>query len=563
MIEFLLTQIRDVPGMTRSVIPLLNKVGVRAITVGVNGGSSPPAVSSAFIWKDVQSGFDILAMWHPGGYGGIDLSDCVIVKGLPDALAFAFRGDNQGPPGVDEVLSNYEQLRKEFPKANIFASTYDRFVTQLQKVKSNLPIVTDEIGDTWIYGIQSDPLKVAQFRSILRLRANCIREGECDQSDLNFKNFNRLLIKASEHTWGLDVKTFLHDTDNWSNSDFEKVRSGNNYQIMQYSWLEQRAYITNSIKALGDHPLAKSINQALSRLTPQLPNPLDQGYSKVTNFSSIFECGSIEFGFDSSTGAIKHFVDLKKVQTWASTKNLLGLFQYQTFTEEDYSTFINLYGYCDPCPSWFYNDFGKPNVTSADPEHKIFLPKLNSMWYKKQREGGCSILVELIMEEEAWIKYGSPTNVWVQYNIQPHSKRTVDIQLMIFNKTSTRLPESLWFTFNPLTQDKKWDWQLTKMGYQVSPLEIVLNGSRHIHGIEHIKYTNSIDSFTVTPHDVALVVPGEINPFPVPLNISPDINSYGMSFNIYNNIWGTNYIMWYPYINQDSNSLYRFRISIG
>jgi hypothetical protein len=83
---------RDVPGMTRSVIPVLNSVGVQAITVGVNGGSSPPAVPSAFVWQDAASGTDILAMWHPGGYGGIDIPDCVLVEGLDHALAFAFRG---------------------------------------------------------------------------------------------------------------------------------------------------------------------------------------------------------------------------------------------------------------------------------------------------------------------------------------------------------------------------------------------------------------------------------------------------------------------------------------
>lgn len=44
----------------------MNSVGVRALTVGVNGGSSPPAVPSVFVWKDEQSNSDILAMWHPG-----------------------------------------------------------------------------------------------------------------------------------------------------------------------------------------------------------------------------------------------------------------------------------------------------------------------------------------------------------------------------------------------------------------------------------------------------------------------------------------------------------------
>jgi hypothetical protein len=34
---------RDVPGLTRAVVPILASLGVQGITVGVNDGSSSPA----------------------------------------------------------------------------------------------------------------------------------------------------------------------------------------------------------------------------------------------------------------------------------------------------------------------------------------------------------------------------------------------------------------------------------------------------------------------------------------------------------------------------------------
>jgi hypothetical protein len=108
-------------------------------------------------------------------------------------------------------LDDFAQVRGEFPNAKVFASTYDNFVKQLATVKSQLPVITEEIGDTWIHGVQSDPLRVAQFRMILRLRRECLKSGQCDPKDPRIQNFNRLLIKVTEHTWGLDVKTFLHD----------------------------------------------------------------------------------------------------------------------------------------------------------------------------------------------------------------------------------------------------------------------------------------------------------------------------------------------------------------
>lgn len=41
---------RDVPGMTRGMIPILAQNGVKAVSVGVNGASAPPGVPSIFIW---------------------------------------------------------------------------------------------------------------------------------------------------------------------------------------------------------------------------------------------------------------------------------------------------------------------------------------------------------------------------------------------------------------------------------------------------------------------------------------------------------------------------------
>jgi hypothetical protein len=36
-----------------------------------------------------------------------------------------------------------------------------------------------EIGDTWVFGVQSDPLKAANFRAASRARAACIDDPTC------------------------------------------------------------------------------------------------------------------------------------------------------------------------------------------------------------------------------------------------------------------------------------------------------------------------------------------------------------------------------------------------
>jgi hypothetical protein len=82
---------RDVPGTTRSAIPLLKAAGVNTISVGVNGASTPPTVPRAFVWHDTPSGESMLAMWHPYGYGGITYEDAVVVPGLSHALVMDWR----------------------------------------------------------------------------------------------------------------------------------------------------------------------------------------------------------------------------------------------------------------------------------------------------------------------------------------------------------------------------------------------------------------------------------------------------------------------------------------
>ena len=78
---------RDVQGLTRAALPLLNKLGVNAISVGENNCPRPLAFfpgdeteqwpTKIFNWKDEASGASAITIMHPHGYGGITQNDCV------------------------------------------------------------------------------------------------------------------------------------------------------------------------------------------------------------------------------------------------------------------------------------------------------------------------------------------------------------------------------------------------------------------------------------------------------------------------------------------------------
>ena len=63
-------------------------------------------------------------------------------------------GDNSGPAGTEGAL---EELRKQYPGANVHSSTFSAFFDEANKPenKDQLPVVTAEMGDAWIYGVPS------------------------------------------------------------------------------------------------------------------------------------------------------------------------------------------------------------------------------------------------------------------------------------------------------------------------------------------------------------------------------------------------------------------------
>ena len=90
------------------------------------------------------------------------------------------------------------------------------------------------------------------------------------------------------------------------------------------------------------------------------------------------------------------------------------------------------------------------------------------------------------------------------------------------------------------------------MGQAISPLDIVRNGNRHLHAIgRDVRYRDRKGQLAIESLDAPLVAPGE----PSLLNFHNRMPTLrrGMHFNLYNNIWGTNFPMW-----SDDDGLFRF-----
>jgi hypothetical protein len=85
---------------------------------------------------------------------------------------------------------------------------------------------------------------------------------------------------------------------------------------------------------------------------------------------------------------------------------------------------------------------------------------------------------------------------------------------------------------------------MDKLGQPVSPLEVVKNGNRTLHAVgAGVEYRDRRGGLAIDTLDVPLVAPGA----PSLLNFTnrqPAMRG-GVHFNLHNNIWGTNFPMWF------------------
>ena len=121
-------------------------------------------------------------------------------------------------------------------------STFDNFTTQLLKsgAVGSLPVVTQEVGDSWIYGDPSDARKQAQMRALHRTWEEYAASG--GPEDAQFLNATRFMLKNMEHTWGEHEHGLDYRASNWSNAGFAKLRATKplGYETLEGSWWEQQ-----------------------------------------------------------------------------------------------------------------------------------------------------------------------------------------------------------------------------------------------------------------------------------------------------------------------------------
>ncbi len=571
----------DVPGHTRAIVRHMADSGIRYLHLGVNAASKVPCVPEVFVWRG-NDGSELIVN-YADNYGNM-----LALDGMKDVLVFAHTSDNCGPPSAADIEREFARLAERFPGAEIRASTMDAFAAKLLEIRHDLPVVREEIGDSWIHGTGSDPVKVAQYRALLRLRSQWLKEGRLTADSEECMMFSDQLLMIPEHTWGMDEKKHLADYTNYAKADFQAARKADvvpddavpakyaylghfqmdetdtlserlftahsaverSYRSFERSWQEQRAYMAQAIEAVGDDKQAEVV-KALAELEPRMDVPAD-AQPLDAGVPCRLGCFSAAFGED---GSIVRLVD-PRGKRWADDRHRIGAVLYESFGVENYDAWFEQYlENRDKTYQWSDADYAKPGMELVKPipRHRKYSPRMTELSVVNGDKTD-RVFVRAVMPEEAVQSFGAPARFLLEYEFD-RQEAVLQVTLQWSGKQASRLPEATWFSFALLVDNPNL-WLMDKLGERISPLEVCKNGNRNLHGVHTGLYYDGADGRAVLETlDAPLVSPGA----PRLLQFDNTFASMdgGFHFQLHNNVWGTNFPMWF-----EEDAKFRFRIRL-
>lgn len=504
----------DVPGHTIGIVPHLARAGMKLLHIGVNPASMPPDVPNIFRWK-APTGEEITVIYNKGYYG-----DFFEIPNTDFSVYFAHTNDNMGPQSATEIKDIYKKLKEEYPDSQVITGDLNDLATIVGPLTPTLPVVEQEIGDTWIHGLGTDPKKISILRDLQRLAKNW--------SDQDKISLYEDVLLIPEHTWGLCEKTFLSDHFHYSKDEFNKVRKNPNYILIEKSWEEQRSYLTQVTNKLS-YNAKKEAEYIINNYYPKRPLLISEVY---LGLNGEYMVGNYLIEVNLK-GSISKITKGEKV-----IEGEMFSFIYELFSEKQ----VLEYGerYMSNQFDWALEDFGKIGLSKYVIEYATATTTIKGVY---KNEAG--IVIELQVPKECTEKYGCPRELLLVLN---EVKGKLIAEFIWKNKDALRIPEALWLKFNPSSNME----YITKIGTKVYPQRVVSNGNRENHFIDgEIIFGNC----KVVSLDTGLISIGEKGCYAF-YNKIPSINK-GIYFNLFNNQWGTNFPMWYS-----DDAKFRFEITI-
>lgn len=552
----------DVPGHTKALVPLLEKHGIKLLHIGVNGSSALAEVPPCFLWK--CDGSEVVVIYS-GDYGGAFQCDLI-----DEILYFDHTLDNRGTPSAERIEAKLKAIGEKYPGYEVEAGSMDDIAELLWEKRDMLPVVTDELGDTWIHGSAADPYKSAALRELIALKRQWLSDGSMHRDSSEYINFTDALLCIAEHTCGMDMKKYFADYENYLKSDFERARKKDDirirhpfrdfpqniftiasrakgdykkgsYSAAEKSWAEQRIYISKAVNALSDEH-KKQAELALSELIP-----LNQiSHNNDFDIKQSVDVGDwhLEFNEYAGIGLLTHN-GIKVIK-----ENNKPIIEYRSFGKKDYDFWLSNYSRnLKKNVSWVYGDFGRPLLKYADKKYPQgyfeYRPYKAGVLNSDEKE--VKICIDFECDRVLCNELGAPRLIQIVYTLTDNGLK---LDVLWFCKDANRLTEAVYMHLFPANDSI----ELSKLGRKINPLSVVSKAGRKLHAAEYFTMNadNSEYSFINHHSPVISLGRGKILEFD---NKYEDISRDGISYVLYDNVWGTNFPLWY-----EDNARFEFEI---
>jgi hypothetical protein len=436
-----------------------------------------------FRWR-APDGSEVVVMYQKS-YGATHFPE-----GFDEGLSFAHTNDNMGPQSVPQTAETYRDMARHYPGVAVQASTLDAFGALMWERRTEFPVVDIELGDSWIHGAGSDPQKIKRFLALQRLYDQFATEGLTPERQA----FGRGLTMVAEHTWGVDIKSYLRDTTAWDRKDFGALRKSDyRFAYAEASWAEQRAYLDEAVAALGEPDRERALAADASEDVAANGWRVERGPNGDV-MSITAPDGQSLVGTDGS---------------------LLG-YRYESYDARDVDAHMD--SYLTHREEWAILDHAKPGLEHA----------------KTARSAAFAPGPDGLMDAAAHAELGAPARV--DYAFRALDATRIEISVRMINKPANRMPEASFVTFTPADAG---EWQFLKMGLWQPARRVAPMGGGQLQAVSAVRG----NGFEIAPLDAPLVAPAGSRFFP--FEKAPPDFSAGIRFNVHNNKWGTNFPMWW------------------
>ena len=407
-----------------------------------------------------------------------------------------------------------------------------------------------------------------------------------------------------EHTWGADVKTWLGPQRVFEKESFKEARGQENYRFMEKSWQEQRNranccmedlqqykeqlelqkgeqlsfFNPNAMPFTGWVPL-KEYEESLTdanleingtpmqmgtmygtaacfvedllplQTTPVTiqrnkiqPQPVKEDNGKKDEGSLIFlrdgentwvENHRYMLYFDESSGIILRLFDKELDKNILESKDGTGIlsYEYTRYGIEQITEFLRSYGY--RFSTWGIQDYGRENYPEC--KNKTFHPRFRNykievdtitFYYENDISADC---------------YGDAREIIIEITM-PKTGDELFAAVHLKGKQETPFVESGTIRI-PLGENPR-HFRINKSGVVIDPAQDIIEDGNHVfYALENFAAASYKDAgVCIVPWDTPLMSIGENGVYQY--RHQYEQTRPVMCFNLYNNMWGTNFPQW-------------------